>query len=59
MNGSPGGWDQRVLSALVLILAVAFMGHWAYVLLRPVVPYAVSGVAVLLVVSALLRRRRW
>jgi hypothetical protein len=36
VNTNPGGWNQRVLSALVLILAMAFVGHWAYTLLRPV-----------------------
>jgi hypothetical protein len=59
VNTNPGGWNQRVVSALVLILAIAFVGHWAFTLLHPVVPFAVSGVVTALVISAVLRRRRW
>ncbi|MEY9838582.1 hypothetical protein [Streptacidiphilus sp. EB103A] len=59
MNNSPEGWGRRVLSALALVVAISFGAHWAYELLRPLVPYAVSAAVVLLVVLAVLRRRRW
>lgn len=59
MNTSPGGWNQRVLSALVLILAIALVGHWAYILLRPLIPFIVTGILSLLVFSIIFQRRRW
>lgn len=59
MNSNPEGWGRRVLHALFLVLIISFGAHWAYELLRPVVPFAVSGTVVLLIVLAVLRRRHW
>lgn len=60
MNGaSPGGWGRQALQAAVLILVISFAAHWAYELLRPVVPFVASGAVTLLIVMAVLRRRRW
>jgi membrane protein YdbS with pleckstrin-like domain len=59
VNNSPEGWGRRVLSALALVLAISIAARWVFELLRPIVPFAVSGAVVLLVVLAVLRRRRW
>jgi len=47
------------VEALGLLLATAFGARWAYELLRPLVPVAITGVCVVLILMALLRRRRW
>lgn len=60
MNGvNPEGWGRQALRAAVLILVIAFATHWAYELLRPVVPFVASGAIAMLIVMAVLRRRRW
>ncbi len=55
----PSGLGRRVVEALGLLLATAFGARWAYELLRPLVPVAITGVCVVLILMALLRRRRW
>lgn len=59
LNGSPDGYGRRAASALVLLLAIAVGARWAFDLLRPLVPFLVSALVVLVIVMAVLRRRRW
>lgn len=58
MNTNPGGWGQRAMSAIVLILVIAFAAHWAYALLAPLLPMAFALVGVGVVASFLFHRRR-
>lgn len=56
------GWEKRVLSALVLLVVIAYAARWVYDLLASLVPviFTAAGVLVgVLVVLAVLRRRRW
>ena len=55
----PRGLGYRVAEALTLLVATSWGAHWVYELLRPLVPVALSGLAVVLVAMAVLRRRRW
>lgn len=47
------------MSALALLLAVAYGAHLVYELLRPLLPYALGGAVVVFVGLAVNRRRRW
>jgi hypothetical protein len=55
----PSGPGRRIAEALSLLLAVAVGTRWAYDLLRPLVPVAITGLCVTLILMALLRRRHW
>lgn len=55
----PQGLGRRVVEALSLLLATALGARWAYDLLRPMIPIAITGLCVVLILMALLRRRRW
>lgn len=37
-NFEPRGVGQRIVSALVLLLGIAFVAHMAYTLLSPLIP---------------------
>lgn len=58
LNGSPNGYGRRAASALVLLLAIAVGAHWAYELLRPLVPLLVSLASLCAIASLVFRKRR-
>lgn len=59
MNHGMNGWGQRALGTLLVIIGIALGARWVYELLRPLLPFAVSGLVVVAVVVAIQRRRHW
>jgi putative effector of murein hydrolase LrgA (UPF0299 family) len=53
------GWVRRIAETLLLLLTIAWVAHWVYELLRPLIPTLVTGLVLVLLVTLLLRRRRW
>jgi len=53
----PRGMGQRVVGALALVVAASYALHAAYLWLAPLVPVAISGVVVLVVLRLVFRRR--
>lgn len=59
MGPREGGLVRRIAEALILLVAIALVSHWVYELLRPLIPMVITGLFVILVLMAVLRRRRW
>lgn len=59
MGPREGGLVRRIAESLLLLLGIALVAHWVYELLRPLIPMAITGLFVVLVLMAVLRRRRW
>lgn len=57
-NLDPRSTGQRVVSALIMLLAVAWAAHEAYALLRPLIPVLIALVVLVYVFSLLFRGRR-
>lgn len=54
-----GGLGHRIAESLLLLIGTALGAHWAYELLRPLIPAAITGLCTVLILMALVRRRRW
>lgn len=54
----PRGLEQRIASALLLLVGAAWAAHLIYGWLRPLLPLAISGV-VLIGIWRLIFGRRW
>ena len=57
---TPSSWLHRLIEAAVGLLLVALALHWAWQLLRPLVPIlAIAAILVIIVRFALRRLRGW
>lgn len=55
MNGNPfTSWPQRVITSLLVVVAVAIGAHLADALLTPLVPWLISAVVLISVFTLLL-----
>jgi hypothetical protein len=57
-NLEPRGMGQRIVSALALLLAIAWAAHEAYALLHPLIPMLIALVILGCVFSLVFRGRR-